>query len=128
MFGEICKLLDIKKTRTTPLHPQSDGQVERFSRTLIEMLRGKIKEDQKDWDLQLPACMMAYWGAVHESTGVTPNLLMLGRELEVPLDAITEAPPDSPSLKTDYAQAVQKRLASAHDLARRRLNKAVAIC
>ena len=49
---------------------------------------------------------------------------MLGRELEVPLDAITEAPPDSPSLKTDYAQAVQKRLASAHDLARRRLNKA----
>ena len=90
MFGEICKLLDIKKTRTTPLHPQSDGQVERFSRTLIEMLCGKIKEDQKDWDLQLPACMMAYRGAVHESTGVTPNLLMLGRELEVPLDAITK--------------------------------------
>ena len=124
VFGEICKLLNIEKTRTTPLHPQSDGQVERFSRTLIEMLRGKIKEDQKDWDLQLPACMMAYRGAVHESTGVTPNLLMLGRELEVPLDAITEAPPDSPSLKTDYAQAVQKRLASAHDLARRHLNKA----
>ena len=124
VFGEICKLLDIQKTRTTPLHPQSDGQVERFNRTLVEMLRGKIKEDQKDWDLQLPACMMAYRGAVHESTGVTPNLLMLGRELEVPLDAITEAPPDAPPLKTDYAQAVQKRLASAHDLARRHLNKA----
>ena len=68
--------------------------------------------------------MMAYRGAVHESTGVTPNLLMLGRELEVPLDAITEAPPDAPSLKTDYSRAVQKRLASAHDLARRHLNKA----
>ena len=106
--AEICKLLDIEKTRSTQLHPQSDGQVERSNRTLIEMLRGKIKEDQKDWDLQLPACMMAYWGAVHESTGVTPNLLMLGRELEVPLDAITAAPPDTPPLKTDYAQAVQK--------------------
>ena len=55
VFAEICKLLDIEKTRTTPLHPQSDGQVERFNRTLVEMLRGKIKEDQKDWDLQLPA-------------------------------------------------------------------------
>ena len=108
VFGEICKLLDIEKTHTTPLHPQSHGQVERFNTTLIEMLCGKIKEDQKDWDLQLPACMMAYWGAVHESTGVTPNLLMLGRELEVPLDAITAAPPDTPPLKTDYAQAVQK--------------------
>ena len=46
---------------------------------------------------------------------------MLGRELEVPLDA---TPPDAPSLKTDYAQAVQKTLASAHDLARRHLKKA----
>lgn len=124
VFAEICKLLDIEKTRTTPLHPQSDGQVERFNRTVVEMLRGKIKEDQKDWDLQLPACMMAYRSAVHKSTDVSPNLSMLGREVEVPLDVMTETPPDAPPLKTDYAQAVQKRLASAHDLARRHLNKA----
>ena len=71
--------------------------------------------------------MMAYRGAVHESTGVSPNLVMFGRELEVPLDVITEEPPDVPPLKTDYAQAVQKRLAQAHDLARWHLNK-VAIC
>ena len=63
VFAEICKLLDIEKTCTTPLRPQSDGQVGRFNRTLVEMLRGKIKEDQKDWDLQLPACMMAYRSA-----------------------------------------------------------------
>lgn len=94
VFAEICKLLDIEKTRFTPMRPQSDGQVERFNRTLVEMLRGKIREDQKDWDLHV--CMMAYRGAVHESTGVSPNLLMLGRELEVPLDAIIEAPPDAP--------------------------------
>jgi len=31
-----------------------------------------------DWDLQLPACMMTYRGAVHESTWVLSNLLMLG--------------------------------------------------
>ena len=88
------------------------------------MLCGKIKENQRDWDLQLPACMMAYRGVVHESTRVSPNLLILGRELELSLDAITEAPPDAPPLKTDYAQAVQKRLASAHNLARRHLSKA----
>ena len=57
---EVCKLLDIEKTRTTPLHPQSDGQVERYNRTLIEMLRGKLKESQGDWDKQLPTFMMAY--------------------------------------------------------------------
>ena len=34
VFSEVCKRLGIKKTRTTPLHPQSDGLVERFNRTL----------------------------------------------------------------------------------------------
>ena len=29
LFKELCKLLDIRKTRTTPYHPQSEG-VERF--------------------------------------------------------------------------------------------------
>ena len=27
VMAEVCKLLNIEKTRTTPLHPQSDGQV-----------------------------------------------------------------------------------------------------
>ena len=115
MFAEVCKLLDIEKTRTTPLHPQSDGQIKCFNRILIEMLRGKIREHHKDWDLQLPACMMTYRGAVYASTGASTNLLMLGREVEVPLDVTTEAPPDAPPLQTDYAHAVQKRLATAHD-------------
>ena len=53
-MSEVCELLDIEKTRTTPLHPQSDGQVERYNRTLIEMLRDKLKESQGDWDKQLP--------------------------------------------------------------------------
>ena len=70
--------------------------MERFNTSLTEMLRGKIKEDQRDWELQLPTCMMAYRGAVHESTGVSPSLLTLSREQEVPLDVITEAPPDAP--------------------------------
>ena len=124
VMKEVCKLLDIQKTRTTPLHPQSDGQVERYNRTLIEMLRGKLKESQEDWDLQLQPCMMAYRSSVHESTGETPNMLMLGREIEVPLDVITESTPDTPPLITEYALALQRRLASAHEAARRHLGKA----
>ena len=38
VFQEVCQLLGIKKTRTTPLHPQSDGMVERFNRTLENQL------------------------------------------------------------------------------------------
>lgn len=124
VMAEVCKLLDIEKTRTTPLHPQSDGQVERYNRTLIEMLRGKLRDSQEDWDLQLQPCMMAYRSSVHESTGETPNMLMLGREIEVPLDVMTEPTPDTPPLATEYALALQQRLAGAHEVARRHLGKA----
>ena len=108
VMAEICKLLGIEKTRTTPLHPQSDGQVERFNRTLVEMLRGRLQPDQKDWDLQLSACMMAYRSSAHESTRFTPNQLMLGREIEVPLDVMTESTPDRPTTSVEYVEALQK--------------------
>lgn len=34
IFQEVCTLLGIHKTRTTALHPQSDGMVERYNQTL----------------------------------------------------------------------------------------------
>ena len=51
-------------------------------------------------------------------------MLMLGREIEVPLDVMTEPTPGTPPLATEYALALQQRLASAHEVARRHLGKA----
>ena len=50
VFEEICQLLGINKTRTTPLHPQSDGMVERFNRTFEEYLAKVVETNQRDWD------------------------------------------------------------------------------
>ena len=38
LIRDICQLIDVKKTHTTPYHPESDGLVERLNRTLIDML------------------------------------------------------------------------------------------
>lgn len=48
LISNICKLLGIAKTRTTPYHPQSDGLVERFNRTLLSMLRTAATEHPFD--------------------------------------------------------------------------------
>ena len=38
VMQELCLLCGSHKTRTTPYHPESDGLVERFNRTLLIML------------------------------------------------------------------------------------------
>ncbi|KAL3889766.1 hypothetical protein ACJMK2_002094 [Sinanodonta woodiana] len=38
IFQELCDLLHIKKTRTTSMHPQANGTVERLNRTLTAMM------------------------------------------------------------------------------------------
>ena len=38
LVEEVCKLLGILKTRTTPYHPQLDGLIERFNRMLLSTL------------------------------------------------------------------------------------------
>ena len=50
IFQELCQSLGIHKTRTTALHPQSDGMVERFNRTTEQHLSKMVSEQQDDWD------------------------------------------------------------------------------
>ena len=38
LLKEVCRLLEIRKTRTTPLRPQSDGMVERFIKIFLSTL------------------------------------------------------------------------------------------
>ena len=86
LFASLCDLLDIKKSRTTPYHPQSDGMVERYNLTLQQMLSMFVNENQDDWDDHLPYLTMAYRSCVQDSTKCTPNLLMLCREISLPID------------------------------------------
>ena len=43
LFAAVCELLEISKTRTTPYRPCSNGQVERYNRTLLQMIRCHVR-------------------------------------------------------------------------------------
>ena len=73
LFKEMCRLLDIEKTRTSRYRPQSDGLVERVNRTLRQMLRAVVSDFGSDWDDHLPYILLVYRSTVHESVNFTPN-------------------------------------------------------
>ena len=72
MMHELCLLGGSHKTKTTPYHPESDGLVERFNRTLLMMLAMFAGEHKDDWDDLLPPVIMAYRSSVIELTGFSP--------------------------------------------------------
>ena len=50
------------------------------------MIRSMIEEHASDWEDHVPYVTMVYRATIHESTKCTPNLLMFGSELRMPLE------------------------------------------
>ena len=86
LFQAFCKVLEITKTPTTPYHPASNGQVEVFNRTILQMIRAYVSRGVKDLDEHLPLISMALHSMKNRSTGFSANMLMLGREVIQPID------------------------------------------
>ena len=81
LFAEMCKLLHIKKTRTSVYHPQLDGMEEWLNWTLRAIIVAYATRNPHRWDEQLPLLAMAYQATPHRSTSCSPNRLMLGGEV-----------------------------------------------
>ncbi|KAG5899440.1 hypothetical protein JTB14_033631 [Gonioctena quinquepunctata] len=123
-FQEICLLLNIRKTRTTALHPQSDGMVERMNRTINRHLSKVVSDHQRDWDQYLHLFLMAYRSAVHESTGQTPASIIMGRELRLPCDLKFGIPPGQDTAGEDYVSKLRQRMDDIHERVRLNIQSA----
>ena len=65
---DVCKLLGIQKTNTTAYHPKADGLVERFHRTLTDMLAKKVQYTGRNGDNNLPYVLFSYRTSIQTST------------------------------------------------------------
>ena len=116
LLQELCKILNIKKSRTTAYHPQGNGQEERTNWTLKQLLTLQLDCMEHDrWDL-------AYRAAVHSSTGQTPAFMIYGRELRVSVDVQNTPPREwlNPRTKA-YPHEIMERIWRAHVDARHKL-------
>ena len=111
----MCHLLNIKKSRTTVLHPQSDGQTERANRTLHDMLAKIAYENPQNWNEELPYALAAYRSSVHRVTGETPNRLMLRGEVYTPLTVLARPTPGQANVN-QWVQQLHENFRDTHEL------------
>lgn len=79
-FRKKAEEYQVKIWYTPYYHPQANP-AERPNRVIKTMLAAYVKDNQRDWDKQLPKVAFAMKTAVHEVTGYTPAFLNFGREL-----------------------------------------------
>ena len=71
--------------RSTAYHPQSNGVIEAFNKTLTKELTKICNSNKDDWDEKIPVVLWAYRTAYKQSTDQTPFRLVYGQEAVVPL-------------------------------------------
>ena len=122
---DICSLLGITKLNTTAYHPQCDGMVERFNRTLKAMLRKHAARFGNQWDEYLSAALWAYCNTPHETTGEKPSFLLFGLDCRSPTEAaLLPTSALEPTDISDYREEMMLSLSSARNLAVKSIRQA----
>jgi transposase InsO family protein len=119
VIKELCAILGIEKSRTSPYHPAGNGLTERVNSTLIRMA-GKLEQDKKSaWKDYLPSLVHAYNATRHDSTTFSPYYLMFGREPRLTVDAKynLSLPKHRHKCYTEFAKALKQRLEFAFKVA-----------
>ena len=127
VIRELCKLWGVKKTRTTPYHPQGDGITERFNRTLIQMLRTLEPYQKADWKTHLASLVHAYNCTLHATTGFSPFFLLFGRHPRLPVDMLLgqeDQACSQPNTVPQYVKEAKDRIGKAYDEARIAMDEA----
>ncbi|KAL0151368.1 hypothetical protein M9458_053362 [Cirrhinus mrigala] len=118
LIKELLEILGIRKSRTSPYHPQGDPQPERFNRTLVSML-GTLDPGKKNkWSQNISQLVHVYNCTKNETTGYSPYYLLFGREARLPVDVQfgTSSEGELGRKHLQYVEDVKKDLEHAYQL------------
>lgn len=125
LIKELLNMLGIRKSRTTPYHPQGDPQPEHFNRTLLSMLSTFDPKYKHKWSQHVASMVHAYNCTRNESTGYSPYFLMFGREARLPVDVCfgPAQAGEEVAKHHQYVDKLRKELRHAYQLATEASNK-----
>ncbi len=119
LIKELLRMLGIRKSRTSPYHPQGDPQPERFNRTLLSMLGTLDPAEKSRWSQHVNRLVHAYNCTKNDATGHSPYYLLFGREARLPVDLCFGTSPDGVGVSNhhQYVERMKSELQRAYQLA-----------
>ena len=121
LTANLCQVAGVQKLRTSPYHPQTNGQCDWFNSTLLNMLDALTPEQKKDWKTYVPAMVHAYNCTRNAATGFSPDYLLFGRKPRLPKDVefgLKRGNQQVPPSKSTYVTQLRRRLKFAHKKAK----------
>jgi len=94
-FDSLSRSFGLKHVHTTAYHPQANGLIERFYRSLKTSLR--CLSTSATWTQSLPLVTLGWRNTVYSATGTTPATLLFGTGTTLPNDFLTQS--STPSLE-----------------------------
>ena len=85
-FREFCSSLNITNWYSTPVYPQSNGQVEATTKAIVNGLKKRLEGAKGRWAEELPNVLWAYQTTSKRSTRETPFSLTYGAEAVIPAE------------------------------------------
>jgi hypothetical protein len=80
----MMELLNVSHTKTSPMHPQCNFQVEVFNKTVKKYLASFVDDTDLNWETFLPALALSYNTSYHLTIATTPFELLLGEKARLP--------------------------------------------
>ena len=106
LWSRVCGLLGINHVLTTSYHPQSNGMVERFHRSLKTALRSQ--QNPSSWASNLPMVLLGLITIPKEDTGSSASEAVFGTQLCLPGEFLTSGEMS----QSDYIRRIGKAVSN----------------
>lgn len=105
LFTELLRYLGVKKLRTTSYHPQANGLVERWHRSLKAALMTRL--DTGSWVNELQTVMFGLRAAGRSENGVSAAEYTFGKPLRLPCEFFDTSDKSRPDDANDFLKSIQ---------------------